>query len=97
MSLSNSSCAREAAVVATKIFNKTTTTTQHETLLKAASGDFDDYKLSFDPAARLKQHPMLPFFEKGRYGSSVGYGMRETRSITKYVKCGALIFLLRQD
>lgn len=52
----NGSCARDAAKVTTKILNKTTTTTHHETLVKADADGFIDYsKLS--AAARI--HPVF--------------------------------------
>lgn len=74
-SFPNGSCAREAAEVTRKIINKTTTTTHHETLLKADIDGIIDYRnppLTLSTA--LKHRQMVPIFKKN-------YKLQDQRSI----------------
>ena len=84
------SCAREAAEVTTKILNKTTTTTHHETLVKAGVGGIVNFKkFSLNPNKVLRHGQMAPVFEKkynlqSRSGN-VGCGLRDMRTVMRYV------------
>lgn len=89
MSFPNGSCAREAAGVTTKILNKTTTTTHHETLVKAAA-DFVEYSRLPSSAVNMNhRHQLLPVFDtklQGRSGiGGGGCGVREVRSVIRFV------------
>lgn len=88
----NGSCAREAAEVTTKILNKTTTTTHHETLVKAGVGEIVQYrKLSLNPTTVMRHGQMVPVFEKKfNLRGRVGCGLGETRSVMRFVS-----FMLR--
>lgn len=84
ISLANGGCARKAAQVTTKILNKTTTTTHHETLVKSRAGEFVNYRKV------TLNHQMLPVFGKsynlqGRADSGGGCGVREMRSVVRFV------------
>lgn len=84
MSFANGSCAGASAEVTTKILNKTTTTTHHETLVKAA-GLVDYKKLA---AAKMKHRQLVPVLTnnyklQGRSGG--GCGMKEMRSVIRFV------------
>jgi hypothetical protein len=78
LSMPNGSCAREASASTTKFLNATTTTTHHETLVKA--GEF--------VALSMKQHrQFVPAFER-KYAvhDRSGSGVREMRSVVRFVK-----------
>lgn len=81
MSLTNgSSCAKEAAEVTTKILNRTTTT-MHETSVKAGAVNFINFKKSPDKMS----HPMLArnYMLQGR--RDIDSGVTEMRNVVRFV------------
>lgn len=87
MSFSNGSCTGASSEVTTKILNKTTTTTHHETLVNAASL-IEFKKLA---ATKMKHRQLVPVLAnnyklQGRRDTSHGgYGMKEMRSAIRFV------------
>lgn len=88
MGYSKGNCAKEMSEVTNKILNETTTTTHHETMLKAS--EIINYKkLSLNPNTRMRHEQMLSVFKKNydlqSQSGSVGCGLGKLRSVLRFV------------